>query len=69
MSEFSGYYGKHKKRNKPVGQNNVGQKNVVVRVRLDEKLFYKAKSTGIPISTLLREILNQYINQIEMEGI
>ena len=70
MSENFKYYGKHRERNKPVGQNNVGQtKDVVIRTRIDRRTYERAKQTKIPLSHLIREILNQYLNQIEIEGI
>ena len=67
--EFTEYYGKHKRRNTCVGHKNVGQKSRVIRTRIDDDLFYKVKQTGIPISTLIREVLTQYIQQVEIENI
>ena len=67
--EFTKYHGKHKRRNACVGQMKVGQKSKIIRTRIDDDLFYKVKQTGIPISTLIREVLTQYIHQIEIEDI
>ena len=70
MFEFSGYYGKHKHKNTCLAQNNVAQnKDYILRARVDEKLYRKVKSYGVKEGELIRNLLNQYFNQIEIEGI
>lgn len=63
-------YYNFKQKNNSVAQTNVAQKkDYIIRARVDEKLYNKIKASGIKEGYLIREVLTQYFQQIEIEDL